>query len=1136
MSAGLSFTTSTGIISGTSTVNFAPTNYTITATNASGSTAFILSLASVRQYYNNAGNAVKFLAANQTPKVYTTLPTAGQKPGDIVLYKNVTTIGGVVIDCIVTTAAVNNVSSWDAYDQSAASGPNFNSNNDDFFSPQVSYGTGGGNIKFDFQFILGGSYIDASKTGTNITLQNVNANTFDIDGNGTAGATQYNEFGGFSTSELGTTTNLNVSYNNTTKLTRYTSNTATNTATVIDPKNRVRVNYNEMSDFSIVVGSNGPGLAYFFLDFSAGSIFTTNSSPAPSLDLNTTTTGVNNLANACGSLVNISDGSTKTNVATASSSDVNEFTISFPTADVLNASSEKLIINGAKSGGSINLNFANAAVIPNVILGNTYNVTATVAGGVSTLTFVRSTGTISRTSMEQLIDALQYQNTASSATNGKREFTLNIRNTLYRSPDAIFEVTLNCVGISGNHDANGLTDNTVNSNSTPATPFANNSLYAVLVDPATNKVIATNGITGSTYNFGNVDPGNYLIYFSKTAPAANSTFNSSVLPTGGYVSIGENLGAGTGNDLLVDGKLTLTVGSVNVTNANFGLQIPPVATGANETSVLNPGGFNFKTITGTKFGTSDADGTVKSITITAFPTNTNYLKVGTIVYINGGVCPPQSTCTTWPGTLTILYSSGQPTSAIAIDPIDGNTTVVISYTAKDNGDAESPASTISIPFTVPATPLQISGYVWNDSNGDAVLNGTEAKINTAKTGETLYAVLVQTNNTYSTANTIFASTPVAADGSYNFTNVPEGNNYTVRILSSATTPVNGEIETSVSSSLPADYTGVSTSVQGTSVTGLNTNNPVNTLNNFNATKINVNFGLDRLSVATDAAYTISSPVSNTTKALTPVNGLGALAGTDPEDGTKGSGSTIKITSLAGMNGNILQYNGTAITAGTTIDNYDPAKLTITYAGMGTMQAAFKFLFVDNAGIEGGEATYLIKWAIALPVKLTSFITTANSNNVLISWKTASEVNVATYTVQASVDAVNWKFVSTQKATASLSYNSKDENPANGLSYYRLVITDIDGSKTYSDVRKIVFNNSRILVTAFPNPVKDVLYVKSNSGTLQAITITSASGQVVATAKNNNTDKISMSKLPKGIYTLKATFTDGKTEQLKIVKD
>ena len=328
------------------------------------------------QTYNVAYNTINFggVGVTITNKVGT-----GTALNNIVLYQNVITIGGQQIDAIVRTQELSNatISTYDFTGTSSSASNNLPS----FFSPQFSFGTGGGYAVFKVQFILGGSYNNTTNTGTLITLQNVLLNTYDLDGNGTAGTNQYAEFGGFSMSELASPTNLSTTYNSTLGLSKFRTSISANTIDVTDVKNRVRVTYNYISEFTTKVGAEGSGAAYYFLDFSVGSTFTSAiSSTAPSLDLNTTTSGLDNVTSMIAPDVkNFTSGSS--NIVHLGPT-LDNLKLNFSTSQILDGANEKLLISGATSGGSVSLNFTNAQAIPNVVLGGiTYAVSATVLGG-----------------------------------------------------------------------------------------------------------------------------------------------------------------------------------------------------------------------------------------------------------------------------------------------------------------------------------------------------------------------------------------------------------------------------------------------------------------------------------------------------------------------------------------------------------------------------------------------------------------------------------------------------------------------------------------------------------------------------------------------------------------------------------
>ncbi len=864
--AGLSLNTTTGVISGSPTSASAAATYTVTATNVSGSATKAVSIAVTNSFFNNSYGQVTFKTALGSTDTLRIIGN-GQTAGDITLYRNVATLSSQAIDCIVKTVSVTNVTAWDAYDQVAVTdGSTFNSNDENFFSPQIQFGTGGGDIVFEFQFILGGSFSTATNTGTNVTLQNVLLNTYDIDGNGTALSNQFNRFDGFSSSEVSSTTTLNAAtYDATTGLTQFQSSISTNNLTVTSDATRVKLTYNNMSNFRIQVGAGEVGRAYFFLDFSSGpGFFTTVTSTPPTIDLNTSLSGTLNSANGCASALAFT-ASGQTNAA--SGTVLNELTVSYDNtvANLPDGANEQLLINGSTGGtGTHALNFSTGSSSSVTVGGVAYTITKSVSGTTNYITFATGT-TFTLSDAETLLDALRYSNAGASPSNGDRAFTVNIRNTQFKSPDAVFTASLNCVSLAGNiyHDVNGLSDATVNGSAVGTTgtitgQFAASGAYAVLTNPSTNAVLATVAISaGGAYSFGRQSPGDYSIFISNTA-TPGATVTTATYPAGGYKSIGENLGASSGTDGTADGKLRIVLGSVAVTNANFGVQIPPAASNYTFGNQPNPGGFNYYAIptTGsTGFVASDGDGSLQSIIITAFPTGANYLKIGSTIYTNGGTCPPQSSCTAWASAVTVPWAN---VNTIAVDPTSAsNTTVTVDYKVVDNGLLESNngvVRTVTIPFTVPGSPLSVTGNVWVDANADGTKAAGEAYSAAATSGQTLYAVLIQKTNTYSGANTIYDAVAVtAAATGYTFADVPSGNDYEVRIVSLATIPGDGVAAGSITPSLATGYTGVSTNNGGTITANQNTNDLVNALGVVSVNKTGINFGIEQAPVG--ANYT-----------------------------------------------------------------------------------------------------------------------------------------------------------------------------------------------------------------------------------------------------------------------------------------
>ncbi|MCC6286245.1 MAG: putative Ig domain-containing protein [Chitinophagaceae bacterium] len=1130
--AGLSFNTNTGVISGLPTAASPVTNYTITATGGSppGSAIKTISILVTNNFFDNVYNNINFGGGSGTTLVTITPKVGtGTSVGNIVLYENVAQLSGIQIDCIVKTRSLTG-GSFTNFDQPLITdGSTFNNNDPRFFSPQLTFNAGGGSAIFDFQFILGNSYNNTTNTGTPVVLQNVKVNTYDIDGNGTTNSNQANEFDGFSTSELSNSTTIQApTFNTTTNLTRYRSNVSTNNTTVTADATRVRLTYNNISDFSILVSAGATGAAYYFIDFGAGPAFSaaTTITQAPTADLNTDVIGVNNGTSGCGSALSFT-ASSQTNIT--STTNLTQLTISFPAASIADGANETFTVNGATSGGTIPLDSDGSTSV--ILGGNTYTAVRSSSSGVRTVTFTTATFTVAKA--EALLDAIRYLNSAGAPTSGDRNFTVNVRTSAFESPDAIFTATLNCVSISGNiyHDVNGMTDGLVNAS---GTQFGVNAVYAVRVDPATNLVIDTRGVAaGGSYNFGTATPGSYILYVSNTSPAAGTLFTAATYPAGGYVSTGENLGADAGTDLLADGKLLITVGSISVSDANFGIEIPPVTTNNTLANQPNPGGYNFYTVPNAAITASDADGEVSSITITEFPSGANYLKVGSVVYPNpsGGICPPLTTCTAWPGTLVVPYSGGVPVQSIAIDPsADVSTSVTIKFSATDNGGLSSSAvSTLSIPFVV-TSYYTVSGNVWNDYDGNGIKAAGEPLTNVAGSGETLYALLLQNNNTYAGVPTVFQSATVSSTTGYSFTGVPGGNNYEVRIVSQAAAPAAGSAGSAVIPNLAPGWKGVSLNKNGTVSTVLNTTNPVLTLNGLAASIANQNFGIERTAVAEAKSFTnvntgTGGPVSGANTNSTRDNAVlyhqqitmsgsassgsvpGILTGTDPDGNAGGtslpigsgtSGISLLIdpasytnTGSSSLYPTMLYYNGVQLQPGGClgsdigkgfcsnynavsgyweIPGYDGSQLTLLGTN-GTTQMGFSYGWKDAAGATGAMASYQITFNQALPLDLLSFTATDAGNELIIlQWHTANEFNTARFDVEFSASNTTYSVIGTVTASGESAEHHYTYGPvARQAGWYRLAMYDKDGSRKYSGVIVIKNTSAANEPVIYPNP-------------------------------------------------------------------
>ncbi len=117
------------------------------------------------------------------------------------------------------------------------------------------------------------------------------------------------------------------------------------------------------------------------------------------------------------------------------------------------------------------------------------------------------------------------------------------------------------------YDVNGLTDGIISGTGTNAS----GTLYAMLVDGSGNLVDSFPVKSDGTFILGGASANtSYRVVLSTSYGSLGSTAPAAAVPNG-WLNAGEFLGSGAGSDGTIDGSLAVTVGSVGVVNATFGL-------------------------------------------------------------------------------------------------------------------------------------------------------------------------------------------------------------------------------------------------------------------------------------------------------------------------------------------------------------------------------------------------------------------------------------------------------------------------------------------------------------------------------------------------------------------------------------
>ncbi|HKP32316.1 MAG TPA: FG-GAP-like repeat-containing protein [Chitinophagaceae bacterium] len=170
---------------------------------------------------------------------------------------------------------------------------------------------------------------------------------------------------------------------------------------------------------------------------------------------------------------------------------------------------------------------------------------------------------------------------------------------------------------------------------------------------------------------------------------------------------------------------------------------------------------------------------------------------------------------------------------------------------------------------------------------------------------------------------------------------------------------------------------------------------------------------------------------------------------------------------------------------------------------------------------------LLQTGSFLPIKLESFNVLKRGAQVEVSWKTSQEINVDYFTVEYSLDGLNFKSIQQVghkgSAARGADYAYMHPTPVKGIQYYRLVEYDIDGSETIFPIKSIRFDGLTKPVEIYPNEVIDRVTAYFNAGEFTRVQLIDQVGRVLESRTIGNRDlqiSVPMRRYTPGIYYLK----------------
>jgi hypothetical protein len=181
----------------------------------------------------------------------------------------------------------------------------------------------------------------------------------------------------------------------------------------------------------------------------------------------------------------------------------------------------------------------------------------------------------------------------------------------------------------------------------------------------------------------------------------------------------------------------------------------------------------------------------------------------------------------------------------------------------------------------------------------------------------------------------------------------------------------------------------------------------------------------------------------------------------------------------------------------------------------------------------------------LAIKLQSFNAVKQGDNAAINWKVGFSSTAKKFEVLKSTDGRNFNALSAVDAVSNKTdYNAADNLLVAGANYYKLKMTDEDGSLSYSNTAVVYHKYRGFEITSMiPTLVTSnaLLSIATHAGGSGSLAVIDAQGkqvynQQIKLLAGNNNFNLNFSNLSAGAYYIYAFSSDGKSNVTRFVKE
>ena len=180
----------------------------------------------------------------------------------------------------------------------------------------------------------------------------------------------------------------------------------------------------------------------------------------------------------------------------------------------------------------------------------------------------------------------------------------------------------------------------------------------------------------------------------------------------------------------------------------------------------------------------------------------------------------------------------------------------------------------------------------------------------------------------------------------------------------------------------------------------------------------------------------------------------------------------------------------------------------------------------------------------LAVMITSFTAKLNKDIVLLDWTTSQEINSKFFSIEKSTDGTTFSLLGNVNASGNSStprsYHMNDLQPVEGINYYRLSETDINGSRKNIEIKRVTYKGAKDFNATIVNAGTGLLNVAIHNavgGMVQLKVVDMIGREILKESVNSGNGNVTHTlQLTKGTYVLVLVNSKGETISTKIIAD